>query len=87
MNPNQPQMDIDLSLTSPLECEKCKNGVFIEGMMLRQASRLVTGTPKDAIIPIPVFACSRCQHVNDFFIPPVLKEIKDKKDDTSRGLK
>ena len=32
--------------------------------MLRKASRFLTGTPNDALIPIPVFACTKCGHID-----------------------
>jgi hypothetical protein len=48
--------------------------VFIEGVMLRKASRFITGTAQDAVIPIPVFSCSACGHVNEEFIPSQLRK-------------
>jgi len=42
--------------------------------MLRKASRFITGTAQDALIPIPVFACSKCGHVNEEFLPSQLKQ-------------
>ena len=67
------QPDIDLTKTTPIVCEKCNNDVFEEGVMLRFASRLITFTPKDSLIPIPVFSCKKCGHVNDQFIPSIFK--------------
>jgi len=37
--------------------------------MLRKASKFLTGTAQDALIPIPVFACGKCGHVNKDFLP------------------
>lgn len=72
---NQP--NIDLRQTKAVKCEKCGNEVFIEGLLLREASRLLTGTAQDALIPITVFACSKCGHVNERFLPLALKEQKN----------
>jgi hypothetical protein len=41
--------------------------------MLRKASKFLTGTPQDALIPLPVFSCSKCGHVNTEFLPEPLK--------------
>ena len=68
------QPKINLKDTQPVVCEKCGKQVFTEGVILRKASRFVTGTPQDALVPIPVFACSACGHVNSDFIPSQLKE-------------
>ena len=40
----------------------------------RKASGILTGTGKTSYIPIPVFNCRDCGHVNEEFRP---KEIKD----------
>jgi uncharacterized Zn finger protein len=65
----QPQLNISLDKTTAASCDECGNEVFQEGVMLRKASRFLTGTSQDAIIPIPVFACSKCGHVNVEFLP------------------
>lgn len=65
-----------LSNTKPVVCENCGNDVFVEGVKLRKVSRLLTGDTKDGVLPIPVFACSKCGHVNKEFLPKGLPEDK-----------
>ena len=72
----QMNVNIGLDKTTGMACDKCNNEVFIEGVMLRKASRFLTGTSQDALIPISVFACSKCGHVNDEFLPIALRENK-----------
>lgn len=67
------QMNISLDKTTGITCDSCKNNVFQEGVLLRKASRFLTGTAQDALIPIPVFACSKCGHVNNEILPPQLR--------------
>jgi uncharacterized Zn finger protein len=69
MKNKQPQLNITLDKTTPIVCEECQNEVFQEGVMLRKASKFLTGTAQDALIPIPVFSCSKCGHVNKEFLP------------------
>lgn len=70
----EPQkLNISLDKTESVKCEKCNNEVFNDGVLLRKASRFMTGTAQDALIPIPVFVCSKCGHVNDEFLPLQLK--------------
>ena len=73
MSQQQVQMNISLDKTTGITCDKCDNNIFIEGMILRKASRFITGTAQDAMIPIPVFTCSKCGHVNEEFIPMQLR--------------
>jgi len=69
----QQQMNISLDKTTAASCDKCQTETFKEVVLLRKASRFVTGTSQDALIPIPVFACSSCGHVNEDFLPIQLR--------------
>ena len=62
-------MNVALKDTTAIACEECQNEVFKEGVLLRKVSRFVTGTSQDALMPIPVFACAKCGHVNADFMP------------------
>jgi hypothetical protein len=66
-------MNITLDKTTAVECDKCGGQTFKDVVMLRKASRFVTGTAQDALIPIQVFACTSCNHVNDEFLPTQLR--------------
>lgn len=65
-----------LKQTTPITCENCGNNIFIEGVILRKVSRILMGDTKDGILPIPVFACSKCGHVNKEFLPKDLEQPK-----------
>ena len=62
-------MNVALKDTTAITCEECGNEVFQEGVLLRKVSRFVTGTAQDVLMPIPVFACIKCGHVNADFMP------------------
>jgi len=70
----QPQVNIDISQTQAVVCEECNHVHFEQVVVLRKASGLLTGTGQPTYIPIPVFACTKCGHVNAEFLP---KEVKD----------
>jgi uncharacterized Zn finger protein len=73
MSQEQMNLNITLDKTTGMSCDECGNEVFQEGVMLRKASRFITGTAQDAMIPIQVFACNKCGHVNDEFLPMQLR--------------
>jgi len=73
MNQQDFNLNISLDQTQALKCEKCDNPTFNQSFLLRKASRLLTGSPQDALIPIQVFACTKCGHVNNEFMPLQLK--------------
>jgi len=68
-NPQQPQMNIDFSQTTPEVCEKCKNDTFIQVFKMRKLSALLSPAGKESMIPIQAFACAKCGHVNPGFLP------------------
>ena len=66
MNLNFEQEDINqginpnIIITSPNVVCECGNKVFIEGVILKKVSPLVTGSQTESIYPIPVYQCSKC---------------------------
>lgn len=68
----QPNLNIDINQTSPVECESCGHMYFEQALHLRKASGILTGTGQTSYIPIPVFSCKKCGHINTEFLP---KEI------------
>jgi uncharacterized Zn finger protein len=63
------KMNINLEDTTEITCDQCSNATFHEAVLLRSISRFITGTAQDGMMPIPVFACDKCGHVNDRFMP------------------
>ena len=63
----QRQMNIDMSQTSEMKCDKCENSTFKQTMLLRKMSAIVSPNGQEAIIPVAVFACEACGHVNEEF--------------------
>ena len=74
LNPvQQSQPRVTLKDTTAVVCDECKNTTFTEAMMMRKVSRLLTGAPKDSYVPVPMFICSACGHLNEEFLPAELK--------------
>jgi hypothetical protein len=71
MNQSLKTPGIDINQTNGIKCEKCESDVFIEAFFLRRASKLLTGSSHDTIIPIPTFQCSICKHINKDFTPNI----------------
>ena len=70
-----PTLDnIDLTHATTLECEKCEGIGFKQTMMLKKLSPLVSPNGQEAIIPVGVFACESCGHVNKEFQDADIKQ-------------
>jgi len=71
---NAPKLNVSLEKTLPIVCDECGNETFTEAVILREVSRFLTGQAQDGLVPIPVFSCCKCSHVNDKFLPAELKK-------------
>lgn len=50
------------------ENEDCESSNFIEVVRIRKVSGLVTGLGREMLIPVPVYACADCGHINEMFM-------------------
>lgn len=75
MNQNVPRITKQMAETATdYKCEKCENLYFIPVFCLKKISALVSPNGKEVNIPVQTFACSKCSHVNEDFVPKVGNE-------------
>ena len=70
--PQQPK--IDLSQATEMKCQECEGTVFIPGTKFLKLSRIATGQPKDAIIPVELYLCGDCGEIVEELLPEQLKK-------------
>jgi|TARA_R110000851_G_scaffold11584_2_gene40440 uncharacterized Zn finger protein len=63
------QVKIDLKDLSDIICENCSSTFFRQVSAFKKLSALVSPTGKEQIIPVPVFRCDECGHINKEFLP------------------
>lgn len=63
------RMNLDLSNAQDVVCDNCGNYTFQEVTLMKRISALVSPTGKEAIVPIPTFACNACGFINKQFLP------------------
>tara|TARA_Y100001973_G_C5033658_1_gene249309 strand:+ start:431 stop:664 length:234 start_codon:yes stop_codon:yes gene_type:complete len=63
----QIRQQIEISKTSAINCESCGNSTFKQTLLLRKLSALVSPDGQETIVPVQVFACEKCGHVNSEF--------------------
>ena len=66
--------NIDLTHAKDITCEKCEGIGFRQSMMLKKLSPLMSPTGQETIIPVGVFACDSCGHVNQEFQEADIKQ-------------
>ena len=62
-------LNIKMSDTTAIECDKCGHHLFEQATLLRKVSALVSPTAQEALVPIVVMACKKCGHINKDFLP------------------
>ena len=82
MQQQNPLANIRFDQTVGVVCERCGDKVFSEAVMLRKVSKFLVATTsnKDQVIPIPVFYCVSCNHVNKEFLPMGISEEEETKE-------
>ena len=63
----QMKEQIDITKTTPINCDKCEGATFKQTLLLRKLSALVSPSGQETIVPMQVFACDKCGHVNAEF--------------------
>lgn len=70
----QPPINLDLTNAQDVTCDNCGNYTFQEVALMKKISALVSPTGKEAIVPIPTFACNACGFINKQFLPVRMRD-------------
>jgi hypothetical protein len=64
------KQEISINLNDALDvvCSECENNYFVTTFQIKKLSALVSPTGKETMIPIQMFQCSKCGHVNVDFL-------------------
>ena len=67
--PPQTNVNIKLDDLTDIKCNECESEYFRSVMLMKRLSPLVSPTGREQIVPIQIFRCDDCGHVNEVFIP------------------
>lgn len=67
LDKKEQRINLDISMTDEIVCEKCGAKTFIEVFYLRKIPASVSPSGQVSIMPIPTFECSSCGFVNSEF--------------------
>ena len=63
--PNAPQgPQIDIRTLPNVECEECHSLNFKSVVRIKRISPLLSGKSKEEFVPIEMFVCDKCGHLN-----------------------
>ena len=58
----------------PVQCKECDGMYFRQVVAINKVSKLMTGSDKDTLIPVPTFRCDDCGAIPEEFQPMKLKK-------------
>jgi len=62
------KINVDLNNVENIKCDDCENETFIPAFIIKHISALISPTGKETMVPIQIFKCSKCNHVNEKFL-------------------
>ncbi len=65
MNQN---INIDLNNVDNIKCDECENETFVPAFVIKHISALMSPTGQETMVPIQLFKCSKCGHINERFL-------------------
>jgi len=65
----QPQVNLKAEDMTDVLCAKCGNQTFVPVFLFKKISAVLSPTGQESMIPLQVFKCDDCGHINDEFIP------------------
>ena len=76
--PKRPEQGLTINASDLRDvcCDECGGKVFRQVQMFKRLSALVSPSGKEQLVPVPVFRCDDCGHINDEFLPKLEKEKK-----------
>ena len=61
-------MQLNLDAATDISCDECNANTFDQVFMIKRISPLVSPNGQEIMVPMPVFKCSSCGHINQAFL-------------------
>ena len=65
----QKQIKINPNDLTDVVCDKCGEQTFEPVFLFKKLSAVMSPTGKDSLIPLQVYRCTECGHINEGFLP------------------
>jgi rubrerythrin len=71
------ELSSKLDTAQTVICDNCSHHVFQAGIVLKRFSAINSPTGQEVVVPIELFCCTKCGHVNSEFLPSyAISDIK-----------
>ena len=68
LQPQETQVQVDLSKADTIKCEDCGNYLFITSNVIKRISAIMSPSGQEALVPIQVYSCGNCGKVPKMFL-------------------
>ena len=75
--PPESKINLKPSDLKDITCNECDGKYFRQVNGFKRLSALQSPSGKEQLVPMPVFRCDDCGHVNDQFLPPDEQKEKE----------
>ena len=84
--PQQPtaQVNMDFNSLEDMKCDQCGDLRFEQVFILKRVSALMSPSGKAGVMPVGVFACLLCGHINAEFIPQMKSSSEGSKEEVQK---
>ena len=62
------EISINLKDALDIKCQECESTYFVPAFQIKKLSALVSPNGQETMVPIQLFQCSKCGHVNEDFL-------------------
>jgi len=66
---NTQPVNINPSDLEDILCEKCESQCFEPTYLFKKLSAVLSPTGQENIIPMQLYRCAECKHINEMFLP------------------
>lgn len=75
------EMKINPTQLDDVTCDECGNFTFVKVVLMKRMPALISPTGVEAFMPMDVFCCNSCGHINKRFIKGMGGWFKDAEED------
>jgi len=69
VNMNASKVNINPNDLEDVVCDKCQSQMFEPIFLFKKLSAVLSPTGTENIIPMQIYRCADCKHINDMFLP------------------
>ena len=66
---NAEEVKRTIERATTVTCEMCDSHTFKQSYVIKRLSAIMSPTGEEAVIPVQVFQCGSCDHINSDFLP------------------